>query len=80
MNCKLILTREQFLDGCPNCMGRDTSEKFKGVLMIADPSRSWLARWFQKKQDTKPGVYAMETDGEQAEFSEEDYELEDDEI
>ncbi|MDP2435864.1 MAG: hypothetical protein Q8P67_08990 [archaeon] len=48
LDCKMILTREQFHKGCPNCRGgTDTTDKFSGLMLVADPEKSWLARWFQ---------------------------------
>ena len=65
---------QRFLaDGCPNCDFLDlkglservqdcTSQVYEGLLTVADPERSWVARW-QRLDKYKPGVYAVKVVG-----------------
>lgn len=62
-------------EGCPNCddflhlrgasggrIGECTSEVFEGLITLADPSRSWVAKW-QRLDTYVKGVYAMKVSG-----------------
>ncbi|WUR04660.1 transcription elongation factor SPT4 [Vairimorpha necatrix] len=54
--------------GCPNCttVPKDsdfTSPRFKGLIGLVDPSRSWVALW-QRISTCKRGVYSMVVEGE----------------
>ena len=55
--CHLVKTNTQFLkEGCENCKrGKsDISEtitgKFKGIIAITDPKRSWAAKYLGKSK------------------------------
>ncbi|KAB8416394.1 hypothetical protein FH972_024913 [Carpinus fangiana] len=68
--------REQtFLaDGCPNCeeflnlrgsadaINDCTSPVFEGMIVLADPAQSWVAKW-QRLTEYQPGVYATKVVG-----------------
>lgn len=72
-----VLTPSQrFRDqGCPNCDGflhlqgsadaveTCTSAVFEGVITLADPTRSWVAKW-QRLDKCHPGMYAIKVSGE----------------
>ncbi|KAI1375217.1 Spt4/RpoE2 zinc finger-domain-containing protein [Hypoxylon crocopeplum] len=74
MVCSIIMTQAKFRqDGCPNCPFLDlkgspdaiescTSGVFEGTMAIADPKRSWMARW-QRIDSFVPGVYAVKVNG-----------------
>ena len=61
-------------DGCPNCeafldlSGRSeavndcTSQIYEGLITLADPATSWVARW-QRLDKYVPGVYAVKVVG-----------------
>lgn len=61
-------------DGCPNCesflslagnpdaVAECTSQVFEGAITVADPSKSWVARW-QRIDGYVPGVYAAKVVG-----------------
>ncbi|KAJ3196933.1 transcription elongation factor spt4 [Entophlyctis luteolus] len=73
--CGLIKTREQFRDGgCENCdellnmqgsskrVADCTSAQFDGIIAIAQPGDSWVARW-QRCDRSAKGLYAMRVTG-----------------
>lgn len=74
MVCSIIMTQATFRrDGCPNCPFLElknspdqiescTSSVFEGTMAVADPRRSWLARW-QRVDNCVPGVYAIKVSG-----------------
>ena len=61
-------------DGCPNCdaflglagsedaVRECTSQVFEGLITIADPTTSWVARW-QRLDGYVGGVYAVKVAG-----------------
>jgi transcription elongation factor SPT4 len=69
------MTRSGFLqDGCPNCdeflhlrgssesVDSCTSQVFEGLIALADPQKSWVARW-QRLDAYVSGVYATKVSG-----------------
>ncbi|KAH9901941.1 transcription elongation factor spt-4 [Xylariomycetidae sp. FL2044] len=74
MVCSIILTQAQFRnEGCPNCPFLDlkgspdaiescTSGVYEGATTIADPKKSWVARW-QRLDKYIPGMYAIKVSG-----------------
>ena len=67
---------QRFRDqGCPNCeeflrlQGNQdniescTSQVFEGVITLADPSRSWVAKW-QRLDTYVGGMYAIKVSGQ----------------
>ena len=67
---------QRFRDhGCPNCeeflhlagsqdqIEACTSQVFEGVITLADPSKSWVAKW-QRLDNYLPGVYATKVSGQ----------------
>jgi transcription elongation factor SPT4 len=67
---------QRFRDnGCPNCeeflrlagsqdqIEACTSQVFEGVITLADPPRSWVAKW-QRLDGYLPGVYAVKVSGQ----------------
>lgn len=75
LRCTLLKTFEQFTDaGCENCefLGMEGNSKrvqecttsyFEGILAIAEPQGSWVAKW-QRIANHEPGMYAIEVVGE----------------
>jgi transcription elongation factor SPT4 len=76
--CELVLTLvyQRFVrDGCPNCesfldltnhpdaVQECTSQVFEGIISLAEPSTSWVARW-QRLDGYVPGVYAVKVVGQ----------------
>jgi transcription elongation factor SPT4 len=68
--------RQRFRDeGCPNCeeflhlqgspdqIDSCTSPVFEGLITLADPSRSWVAKW-QRLDGYVRGVYATKVSGQ----------------
>ena len=61
-------------DGCPNCeeylslrgnpeaIAECTSQVFEGLITLADPGTSWVARW-QRLDGYVPGTYAVKVQG-----------------
>jgi len=61
-------------EGCPNCedvlhlqgsqdaIEECTSQVFEGLITLADPSKSWVARW-QRLDGYVKGVYAVKVTG-----------------
>ncbi|KAH9905144.1 Spt4/RpoE2 zinc finger-domain-containing protein [Xylariomycetidae sp. FL2044] len=74
MVCSIILTQAQFRnEGYPNCPFLDlksspdaiescTSRVYEGATTIADPKKSWVARW-QRLDKYIPGIYAIKVSG-----------------
>jgi transcription elongation factor SPT4 len=67
---------QKFLrDGCPNCepfleltghtdaIAECTSQVYEGLITLADPKSSWVARW-QRLDNYVPGVYAVKVVGQ----------------
>jgi transcription elongation factor SPT4 len=62
-------------EGCPNCddflhlkndnelVDSCTSQVFEGLITLADPSKSWVAKW-QRLDQYGPGVYAIKVSGQ----------------
>lgn len=70
------MTQNRFLrEGCPNCEeflhlqgSMDaiidcTSQVFEGLITLADPSKSWVAKW-QRLDGYVRGVYATKVAGQ----------------
>jgi transcription elongation factor SPT4 len=68
-------TTQKFRDiGCPNCedvlhlagsqeqIESCTSQVFEGLITLADPARSWVAKW-QRLDGYVKGVYATKVSG-----------------
>lgn len=67
-------TQRFFREGCPNCedflrlQGSSdaiqdcTSQVFEGLITLADPSKSWVAKW-QRLDGYVRGVYATKVAG-----------------
>jgi transcription elongation factor SPT4 len=66
---------QKFLkEGCPNCEGflslahsqeaveECTSQVYEGLIALADPSQSWVAKW-QRLDGYVKGVYAVKVMG-----------------
>ncbi|RYC55411.1 hypothetical protein CHU98_g10799 [Xylaria longipes] len=60
-------------EGCPNCpflelrgnsdaLDSCTSTVFEGLITVANPKRSWVAKW-QRLESYVPGVYATKVSG-----------------
>ncbi|KAF2672438.1 transcription elongation factor spt4 [Microthyrium microscopicum] len=75
MVCSIIQVSSKFVsEGCPNCEGvlgmKDsqeavqecTSANWNGMIAVADPSKSWVARW-QRVETYVPGMYAVQVIG-----------------
>ncbi|KAJ2970347.1 hypothetical protein NQ176_g8226 [Zarea fungicola] len=71
-----FLYAQRFRDeGCPNCeeflhlagsqdqIESCTSQVFEGVITLADPSKSWVAKW-QRLDGYVAGVYAIKVSGQ----------------
>jgi len=76
MVCSIVMTQSRFLkEGCPNCEeflhlegSMDaiidcTSQVFEGLIALADPSKSWVAKW-QRLDGYVKGVYATKVSGQ----------------
>ncbi|KAL8404123.1 hypothetical protein RB594_009110 [Gaeumannomyces avenae] len=62
-------------EGCPNCedflrlqnspeqIESCTSQVFEGLITLADPSKSWVAKW-QRLDGYVKGVYAIKVSGQ----------------
>lgn len=70
------MTQNRFLkEGCPNCEDflhlegsmeaiiDCTSQVFEGLITLADPSKSWVAKW-QRLDGYVRGVYATKVSGQ----------------
>lgn len=75
MVCSIVMTQTRFRrEGCPNCeeflelAGHEdaiqecTSQVFEGLITLANPSASWVARW-QRLEGYVTGVYAVKVTG-----------------
>ncbi|KAI9741934.1 MAG: Transcription elongation factor SPT4 [Cirrosporium novae-zelandiae] len=75
MVCSIVQLSSRFLrEGCPNCepflglanspdsIQECTSQVFEGLITVADPTQSWVARW-QRLDGYVPGVYAVKVVG-----------------
>lgn len=76
MVCSVVMTYSRFRDeGCPNCeeflllrgsqdqIESCTSQVFEGVITLANPTRSWIAKW-QRLDGYVAGVYAIKVSGQ----------------
>ncbi|KAJ9142637.1 hypothetical protein NKR23_g7055 [Pleurostoma richardsiae] len=76
MVCSIVMTVQRFrTEGCPNCdaflamKGQPeqvdicTSQVFEGLISLADPKKSWVAKW-QRIDGYKRGVYAIKVSGQ----------------
>lgn len=76
MVCSIVQIQQRFIrEGCPNCesflglqnhpdsVQECTSQVFEGLITLADPKRSWVARW-QRLEGYVPGVYAVKVVGQ----------------
>ncbi|EDN91163.1 hypothetical protein SS1G_00566 [Sclerotinia sclerotiorum 1980 UF-70] len=70
------MTQNRFMrEGCPNCEDflhlqgsmeaiiDCTSQVFEGLITLADPSKSWVAKW-QRLDGYVRGVYATKVSGQ----------------
>ena len=57
-NCEDILDLANHQDSVQEC----TSQVFEGLINLADPKTSWVARW-QRLDKYVPGVYAVKVVG-----------------
>ena len=75
MVCSIVMPSTKFRrEGCPNCdeflelAGHEdavqecTSQVYEGLITLADPTTSWVARW-QRLEGYVPGVYAVKVTG-----------------
>lgn len=75
MVCSVVQTMSRFIkEGCPNCeeflhlqgsqeLIQDcTSQVFEGLITVANPEKSWVARW-QRIDKYVKGVYATKVSG-----------------
>ncbi|KAF2462438.1 putative transcriptional elongation protein Spt4 [Lineolata rhizophorae] len=75
MVCSIVQLQGRFMSrGCPNCddflgmrgsqdtVSECTSQVFEGLITVADPKTSWVARW-QRLDNYVPGVYATKVVG-----------------
>ncbi|KAA6412010.1 MAG: transcription elongation factor spt-4 [Lasallia pustulata] len=75
MVCSIVQTQQRFIrDGCPNCetfldltnhadsVQECTSQVFEGLITLADPGQSWVAKW-QRLDGYVAGVYAVKVVG-----------------
>jgi transcription elongation factor SPT4 len=72
---ELEILQRFFREGCPNCEeflhlqgSMDaiidcTSQVFEGLITLADPSKSWVAKW-QRLDSYVRGVYATKVSGQ----------------
>ena len=65
VTCNLMKTNTQFLkEGCNNCkiskeaMADNITSKFKGMIAITDPRKSWCAKYLDKNTFV-PGFYGL---------------------
>ncbi|OLN84460.1 Transcription elongation factor spt4 [Colletotrichum chlorophyti] len=76
MVCSIVMTYARFRDeGCPNCedllhlagspdqIESCTSQVFEGLISMAHPKRSWVAKW-QRINEHVRGVYAIKVSGQ----------------
>lgn len=75
MICSIVQQQSKFnREGCPNCedflelrhnndaIQDATSTVFEGLISLANPDQSWVARW-QRLQGYVPGTYAVKVVG-----------------
>ena len=75
MVCSIVQAGNKFVSsGCPNCeeflemrhsadvVHDCTSAVFEGMIALADPESSWVAKW-QRLQGYAPGTYAVKVEG-----------------
>ncbi|KAI0874994.1 transcription elongation factor spt-4 [Hypoxylon argillaceum] len=74
MVCSIVMTQARFRsEGCPNCpflelrgntdaLDSCTSTVFEGLITVANPKKSWVAKW-QRLDAYVPGVYATKVSG-----------------
>ncbi|MCJ1351289.1 MAG: Transcription elongation factor SPT4 [Icmadophila ericetorum] len=75
MVCSIVMLQSRFLrEGCPNCeayldlaghpdsVQECTSQVYEGLITLADPGTSWVAKW-QRLDGYVPGVYAVKVVG-----------------
>ena len=75
MVCSIVQAGTKFVSsGCPNCdeflemrhsadVVQDcTSAVFEGMISMADPATSWVAKW-QRLEGYAPGTYAVKVEG-----------------
>ena len=75
MVCSIVQSLSKFnSQGCPNCddflemrgntdtIQECTSAVFEGLIAMADPNSSWVAKW-QRLQKYAPGTYAVKVEG-----------------
>ncbi|RMY17192.1 hypothetical protein D0867_06207 [Hortaea werneckii] len=75
MICSIVQPQAKFSrEGCPNCeeflelrhngdaIAEATSSVFEGLITLADPENSWVAKW-QRLQGYAPGTYAVKVVG-----------------
>lgn len=73
--CSIVRSQKQFMtEGCPNCeeilqlrnspdaIAECTSSLFEGVITMADPRASWVAKWLRLSEYV-PGIYAAKVQG-----------------
>lgn len=76
MVCSIVMTQTRFReDGCPNCeeflhlqgsqdqIEACTSQVFEGLITLANPAKSWVAKW-QRLDGYVSGVYAVKVSGQ----------------
>ncbi|KAK3940823.1 putative transcription elongation factor spt-4 protein [Diplogelasinospora grovesii] len=76
MVCSIVMTYARFRDeGCPNCeeflrfagqpdqIDSCTSQVFEGLISLANPAKSWVAKW-QRLDGYVKGVYATKVSGQ----------------
>ncbi|KAK4191382.1 transcription elongation factor spt4 [Podospora australis] len=76
MVCSIVMTNARFREeGCPNCeeyihlqgsqdaIDSCTSTVFDGLITLADPTKSWVAKW-QRLDGYVRGVYATKVSGQ----------------
>ena len=64
MDCHLIKTLQQFMkEGCENCgtkrneISEKITSKFKGIIAITDPKKSWAAKYLDKSKNKIKFIY-----------------------
>ena len=71
----MLTASQRFVrDGCPNCesfldlaghpdsVQECTSQVYEGLITLANPEKSWVAKW-QRLDGYVPGVYAVKVVG-----------------
>ncbi|KAF2755349.1 putative transcriptional elongation protein Spt4 [Pseudovirgaria hyperparasitica] len=75
MICSIVLPNTTFVNqGCPNCehflelqgsseaVHENTSSVYEGLITLADPTTSWVAKW-QRLDSYVAGIYATKVEG-----------------